>query len=121
VIVARVGTTAADAAAKFMPRARLRLFDDEAQAIQDLLNGRADAMVASSPLPAFQALSHPERLYLPVAGTFTREPIGFAVRKGDADTLNYFNSWITVVAAEGFLAERKHYWFETREWAKLVE
>jgi polar amino acid transport system substrate-binding protein len=31
---------------------------------------------------------------LPISGTFTREPIGFAVSKGDLDTLNFFNNWI---------------------------
>jgi hypothetical protein len=30
-----------------------------------------------------------DKLFLPIEGTFTREPIGFAVRKGDLDTLNF--------------------------------
>ncbi len=70
-IVARIGTTAADAAAKYMPRAQLKLFDDESQAVQELLNGRAHALVASAPLPAFQAIKYPQKLFLPVDGTFT--------------------------------------------------
>jgi polar amino acid transport system substrate-binding protein len=37
------------------------------------------------------------------------------------DTLNYFNNWITVRQADGWLAERKHYWFETTEWESLVK
>lgn len=120
-ITARIGTTAAAAAKKFMPKANLRLFDDESQAVQEVLNGRAHAVVASAPLPAFQALKYPEALFLPVTGTFTKEPIGFAVRKGDTDTLNYLDSWIRVVDAEGWLAERKHYWFETNEWEGQVQ
>ncbi len=55
VISARLGSTAADAANKFMPRAKKRLFDDEAQVIQEVVNGKAHAAVASAPLPAFQA------------------------------------------------------------------
>ena len=121
VIATRLGSTAADAAKRFMPNAKKRLFDDEAQVIQEVLNGKAHAAVASAPLPAFQALKFPDRLFLPFQGTFTKEPIGFALRKGDYDTLNYFNNWIRVVDAKGWLAERKHYWFETRDWEGMLK
>lgn len=66
-------------------------------------------------------VDNPDTLYLPIEGTFTFEPIGFAVRKGDVDTLNYFNSWIRIVESEGWLADRKQYWFGTRDWADQVE
>ena len=121
VIAARLGSTAADAANKFMPSAKKRFFDDEAQVIQEVVNGQAHAAVASAPLPAFQAIKYPDRLFLPFQGTFTKEPIGFALRKGDYDTLNYFNNWIRVVEARGWLAERKHYWFETRDWEGMLQ
>jgi polar amino acid transport system substrate-binding protein len=121
IIAARLGSTAADAANKFMPQAQKKFFDDEAQVIQEVINGRAHAAVASAPLPAFQAIKYPDQLFLPVKGTFTREPIGFALRKGDFDTLNYFNNWIRVVEAKGWLAERKHYWFETKQWENLIQ
>jgi len=120
-IACKLGTTAVTAAKKFMPRATLRLFDDEAQAYQELRNGNVHAVIGSAPRPAFEAINYPDSLFLPVRGTFTREPIGFALRKGDVDTLAYFNSWITVVQHEGWLEERHRYWFETREWASLVE
>ncbi len=121
VIAARLGSTAVTAAKKYLPGARLRLFDDESQAYQELANGRVHAVVGSAPTPAFQALKYPDRLYLPLQAPFTREPIGFAVKKGDHDTLNFFNNWIRVVTAEGWIAERKHYWFRTKDWEKLIQ
>jgi polar amino acid transport system substrate-binding protein len=120
-IAARIGTTAAEAVKKFMPRAKLRLFDDESQAVQEILNGRVHAVVASAPLPAFQAIKYPDRLFLPLDENFTKEPIGFAVQKSDVDTLNYFNNWIRVVEAEGWLKERKHYWFGTKDWQDRIK
>jgi len=120
-VAVRLGTTAATAAKKYMPEAKLRLFDDESQAVQELLNNRVHAVVASAPMPAFQALKYPDKLFLPLPGTFTKEPIGFAIPKGDVDTLNYFNSWIRVVNAEGWLTERKEYWFETRDWEDQIQ
>lgn len=121
VLAVRLGATPARAAKKYLPDAELRQFDDESQAYQELLNGNAHAVVASAPTPAFYALRYPDRLFLPLTETFTREPIGFALRKGDFDTLNFVNNWIRFVDAEGWLKERKHYWFETRDWASRIQ
>jgi len=121
ILAARLGSTAETAARQFMPKAELRLFDDESQAYQELRNGKVHAVIGSAPTPAFQAVDYPETLFLPLKGMFTREPIGFAVRKGDPDTLNFFNNWITVVETEGWLKERKHYWFESKDWEDMIK
>ncbi len=121
VLTARLGATPVDAAKKFMPRAKLRLFDDEAQIYQEVINGKAHAVVASAPTPAFQVVKYPDKLFLPLKETFTKEPIGFALRKGDFDTLNYFNNWITLVTSEGWLKERKQYWFRTKDWESRIK
>ena len=68
-----------------------------------------------------EALQYEDTLFLPIKGNFTKEPIGFALRKGDPDALAFFNSWITGVGLEGWLQERHEYWFETRDWADQVE
>lgn len=121
-VVARIGTTAAAAAKKFLPKAQIRLFDDEGQALQEVLNNRAAAMVASQPFPEFQSLKYADKTFLPLAGkTFTKEPIGFAIQKGDADFLNFLNNWIKVKSSDGWLQERFDYWFTTQDWKSLVE
>lgn len=121
VMVARLGATSVEAVRKHMPKAELRKFDDEAQAIQELLNGRAHAFVSSKPTPAFLAAKYPRKLFLPLKGTFTKEPVGFALRKGDVDTLNFFDNWIRIVEAEGWFQERRQYWFGGRDWDKLLK
>jgi len=121
ILAIRQGTTAVDAAKKYLPKAQVKYFDNEAQTIQEVLNGRAHAVVASEPFPAFQALKNPDRLFLPVAKAFTREPIAFAVRKGDPDFVNFLDGWIRVVGDEGWLEERHSYWFRTNAWQGLVE
>ena len=120
-IAVRMGATSAAAVKKYMPKARLRQFDDESQAVQELLNGRAHAMVSSAPLPAFQALKYPDRLFLPLTENFTKEPIAFAIKKGDFDSYNFLNNWISVVTSEGWIQERKHYWFKTHDWQSRIK
>lgn len=121
VIAVRTGSTAATAAKQTLPKATLRLFDDEAPAVQEMLVGRAHLIFASAPLGTFEVLRAPDSLV-----SFTREllypqPIGIAVRKGDVDTLNVLDSWIRVMEAEGWLKQRKAYWFGSREWETLLQ
>ena len=120
-IAVKLGTTAAAAAKKYFPKAQLRMFDAEPQAYQELRNGKVHAVVGSAPRPTYEAVEYADSLFLPVEGTFTQEPIGFALRKGDPDSLAFFNSWITVVNLEGWLKERHAYWFGSKDWASQVE
>lgn len=120
-IAVKLGTTAAAAAKKFLPQAKLRMFDTEPQAYQELRNGNVHAVIGNAPRPAYEAVDYSDTLFLPVQGTFTREPIGFAMRKGDPDTLAFFNSWITVATLEGWLEERHAYWFDGKEWQSQVQ
>ena len=117
---ARLGSTSVPAIKRQMPKAKLRLFSEEAQLYQELLNGKLHGVVASLPTPAYQALRYPDTLFA-ITQPFSRELIGFALRKGDLDTLNYFNNWIRTVEAEGWLQELHNYWFNTRDWESRIQ
>jgi polar amino acid transport system substrate-binding protein len=120
ILGARLGSTSVPAIKRIMPKAKLRLFSEEPQLYQELLNGNLHGVVASLPTPAYQALKYPDLLFA-ITEPFSRELIGFALRKGDFDTLNYFNSWIRSVEAEGWLQERHNYWFNTKEWEQFIK
>lgn len=120
-IAVRMGTTAEQATRKHMPQASLKLFENESQALQELNLGRVHAVVSSAPMPLFHALKYPDRLFVPLKENFTREPIGFALRKGDHDALNFFNNWILNMRAQHFLEEKKAYWFESKKWEPRVQ
>jgi polar amino acid transport system substrate-binding protein len=119
-ISARLGSSSVPAIKRHMPKAKLRLFDDEAQAYQELLNGNVHAVVGSLPMPAYQAIKYPDKLFA-ITEPFTKELIGIAVRKSDFDTLNYLNNWIATVGAEGWLEDRHNYWFNTRDWEGMIK
>jgi polar amino acid transport system substrate-binding protein len=120
-IAVRLGTTAAEAAKNFLPKAEKLFFDEESQTIQELLNKRVHAVVASNPLPFTLAKEYPDQLYLPLKEDFTREPISFAVRKGDLDFLNWLNNWVMVNMSKGWLQNRYNYWFFTNEWENQIQ
>jgi polar amino acid transport system substrate-binding protein len=120
-IAVRLGTTAAEATKNFLPKAKTLFFDEESQTVQELLNGRVDALIASSPLPSTIANEYKDTLYLPLQDDFTKEPISFAVRKGDPDYLNWLNNWVLVNMSKGWLQNRYQYWFFGNEWEDMLQ
>ena len=119
VIAVRLGATPVDAAKQYAPKAQLHQFDTDEAVIQDVLNGNAHAAFSSSPTPAFWAADYPDVLYRPLGGELLYlQPSAFAVRKGDPDTLAFFNAWILI--NQDWLAERADYWYGTKDWASLL-
>jgi len=119
VIAVRLGATPVEAAKKYAPKAQLHQFDTDEAVIQDVLNGNAHAAFSSSPTPAFWAADYPDTLYRPLGGELLYlQPSAFAVRKGDPDTLAFFNSWILI--NEDWLKERADYWYGTKDWESLL-
>ncbi len=102
------------------PRARLLLFDTEDAILRAVLSGDAHVATVYAPTPTRWLAENPTVLHRPFEQVFYQRPEAIALRKGDADGVNFFNSWIAVHQANGWLAERRRYWFETREWADQV-
>lgn len=121
VIAVRSGSTPALVAKRMFPKATIRQFDDEAPAVQDVISGRSHMMLSSAPLPAFETLKNPDILWQPVTEPLSRQPVGFVVRKGDADTMNVLDNWIRLVEEEGWLKDRRNYWFKTTDWQDRVK
>jgi polar amino acid transport system substrate-binding protein len=119
-ISGRRGTSALAAAQRLFPRATFRQFDDDAQSILEVVNGRAHGMVGSMPRPRFAVLDNEAALFSPFPQPLARQIDSMAVRKGDPDALNFLNNWIAARQLDGFLEERQAYWFQNREWRDQV-
>ena len=119
-IAARLGSTAAVAAKQQFPKAKLRLFDDEPAAVQELRNGNVHAMVSAQPLPSSTAIEYPDTIMV-YDEVMMLEAIGIGVRKGDNDTLNLINNWIEINRNNGWIQGRYAYWFKSQDWKGLIE
>lgn len=118
--VCRRGATPCAYIAERFPKAELRQFDDQGQTVQEVLNGSAHVLIGSQPLPAFTIFDNPGVVFAPTTEKINPGNEAFAVRKGDPDALNFFNNWILVNRASGWLEARHAYWFGGRPWADLV-
>jgi polar amino acid transport system substrate-binding protein len=118
---ARRGGTPASTITQMFPEAKLLLFDEDGAATQEVLNGNAHANMQAEPTPSIEARRYPDTLSVPFDQTFLATGEGFALRKGDPDALNFFNNWIAVRQANGWLKERNDYWFKGNDWEDQVD
>ncbi len=121
IVAVRTGTTAAIAARKKLPKATIRSFDDEAPALQEMATGRAHILFASTPLGSFEVVRDSAHIRHLSKEQIFPQPIAIALRKGDIDSLNALDAWIRVIEGEGWLKERKAYWFQSKEWESLLQ
>lgn len=116
----RRGATPVAFAQQTFPKAKLLQLDDEGAQIQEVVSGRADATIASEPLPSSAVADYPDQLYIPFDDLLNVTAEGIAVRKGDPDVLNFLNNWIAANWRNDFLQERNDFWFRTEEWTSEV-
>ncbi|MCY4388888.1 MAG: transporter substrate-binding domain-containing protein [Desulfurellaceae bacterium] len=102
------------------PDAMLLLFDTDNAVLQAVVAGDAHAAAAFATTRTTWVEAHPEALHLPFEEPVASEVGAMAIRKGDLDTLNFFNSWIAANEADGWLGQRRQYWFESREWEEQL-
>lgn len=119
-LAVRRGAFTVQTAKKYFPKAKLRQFDDEAQAFQEVLNGNANAVLASSPKPEQMTLQYSDKLFIPFNERLSRGSEAFAIRQGEFNLLNFFNNWILLRTEDGWLKERHDYWFTTLDWQDQV-
>jgi polar amino acid transport system substrate-binding protein len=119
-IAARLGSTASVAAKHRFPKAKLRLFDDEPSAVQELRNGNVHGMVGGQPQPTLTAQKYPETIKM-YPDALLLEANGIGLRKGDHDTMVFLNSWIEINKNNGWLQGKYEYWFKSRDWAGMIE
>ena len=119
-LIARLGTTPAALLKEKFTKATIRVFPDEGALHQELLNGKAHAMLSSIPTPQQLAAKHPDTVFV-LNENLVKQPISIGVPKGDPDTLAYLNNWITVVRNNGFLKEKANYWWWSMEWESRLK
>ncbi|EID0033556.1 transporter substrate-binding domain-containing protein [Vibrio alginolyticus] len=119
-IAARRGAFTVQVARETFPKAKILQFDDDAQAFQEVLNGNAHAVIASSPKPEHETVKHSDKLFLPFSERLSQGNEAFAVRLGEEDKKAFFNKWIEARTQDGWLKQRYEYWFSTLDWQDQV-
>lgn len=110
---AQIGTTGAIEITKHAG-IKLKSYDEIGLAIEDLANGRVDAVVCDSPIAADYVLQNEQyQNVLKIVGEpFTKEEYGIAVRKGNKEVLDLINNGLAKVLKKGINKELENKWLK---------
>ncbi len=101
---------------KGAPQAKVLTAATQNEAIQIVVDGRADAMFADFPICAVAVLRNPAAGLVSVSAPITYEPIGIAVPKGDPHLLNWLGNFLSGLEKAGYMDELKVKWFVKPAW-----
>lgn len=120
-ITSRLGTTGEFAVKRRISKAKYFGYNTEAEAVLEVVNGNADAFVydAAYNVMALQKLGHGKIVFLDKP--FTYEPLAFAIRKGDYDSINWINNFLNQVRNDGTYDRLYNKWFKKTDWLKEME
>lgn len=119
-IATKLGTSGDITATRMMTRAKIKRFETESDAALEVKNGRADAFVYDFPFLAIYAAQYPEGVGL-LPEPFTKEALGWAIRKGDPDFENWLNNFLLAIRNDGTYDVLYQRWFEGTAWLKNVQ
>ncbi len=108
-ILAVKGTTAVDNVKKFAPKAKVLEYDDYGQAFTALKAGQGQAMTTDNGLLA--GIATENKGYKLVGGTYTNEPYGIAVNKGQTQMRNAINRALVKLKKDGTYDALVKKWF----------
>ncbi|TET42911.1 MAG: basic amino acid ABC transporter substrate-binding protein [Dehalococcoidia bacterium] len=109
---AQIGTTGSFEVEK-IEGATLKTYDDIGLAMQDLMNGQIDAVVADNPLALGYVGKNPDKLKA-VGEVFTEENYGIAVCKTKADLVEKINAGLKAVKEEGLIEKLVEKWLSSQ-------
>lgn len=118
-IATKLGTTGEIAARRYLGKAKIKTFETEADAALEVRNGRADAFVYDLPYNTVYAAQYKDAL-IHLKEPFTKEPLGWAIRKGDPDFLNWLDNFLNQIHNDGTYDALYAKWFEGTGWLANV-
>ena len=119
-VMTKPGTTALKAIKSLIPKARVQLKESEWDAVKEVVEGRADAFIYDLP---FNAVAHGrnKRAVIFRSKPFTHERLGWGIRKGDPDFLNWLNHFLAQLTGDGTFDALYAKWFKSTDWLDSIQ
>lgn len=119
-ISTKLGTTGDIAARRYLPKAKLKQFESESDGAMEVRSGRVDGYVYDLPFNAVYAAQNPDKV-IHLKEPFTQEALGWAVRKGDPDILNWLNNFLAQSKRDGTYDALYKKWFDGTAWLQNLK
>jgi polar amino acid transport system substrate-binding protein len=116
----KLGTTGEQATKRKIGKAKYISYETEQEGVMELVNGKIDAFIYDLPFNAIAASQKGEGKIVHLDRPFTREPLAWAVRKGDPDYLNWLNNFMAQLKYDGVYDKIYQKWFLDDSWLKEI-
>jgi len=115
-LVALKGSTSALFVEKLIPKAKLVTVEDYGQAVEMVIQDRANAMIADYAACLVSVLQHKEAGLVAAVAPLTREPLGIALPPNDSQIVNWTQNFLGTLKGTGQLDALKKRWIEDSSW-----
>ncbi len=123
-VVTKLGVTGEVATRKFFKNAKILTFETESDGVSEVLNGKADAFVYDQPYNLLFMAGKGKGKLAHLDKPLTYEPLGWAIRKGDPDFLNWLNNYLKQIKGDkvvDFYEKTNKKWLRDTSWLKRVQ
>ena len=101
---------------KILPKAKLIKAKNYEQAVDFILKGQADALIADFPICLVSVFRYPEENLMALGTPLSYEPIGVAVSGNDHLMINWLENYLKIAKAAGYLDKLEEKWFQDDFW-----
>ncbi len=119
-IAALAGSTSESFVRETMPRADLIASKKLEDAIQAVIQGDVDLLIADRETCAYAVLRFPEAGLIASDQTFTVEPMGIAVPSDDPRFANLIQTYLDALQERGVLEKAQQFWLKDPSWVKDI-
>jgi polar amino acid transport system substrate-binding protein len=120
-IVALKGSTSQAFAEAFLDKTTLFTTGTYDEAVDMVLQDKAQAMIADYPICIVSVFRYPEAGLLSVVTQLTYEPIGIAIPANDPLMMNWTRNTLNNIEGSGILDELKLKWFAEGDWLNKLK
>ncbi len=110
ILAVKIGTTGDLITGKLFPKAQVNRYKEETACVREVVTGRADAFFYDQLSISKHHKENPENTRA-LLKPFTFEPFSIAIRKGDADFLNWLDLFLETIKADGRYQELYQQYF----------
>jgi len=119
-LTSKLGTTGEVVAKRMIGKAKYNSFETETDAAMEVINGKADAMVYDMPYLAIYSAQNKGKISA-ILKPFTYEPLGWAVKQGDPDVVNFLNNFLRQIKGDGTYERIYNKWFKSDAWLSQIK
>lgn len=120
-VASKLGTTGEQATKRMIPNAKYISYETEQEGVMEVVNGRVDAFIYDMPFNAIAMAEKGEGKLVHLDEPFTKEPLAWAIRKGDVDFLNWLNNFMDQIKYDGVYDKIYHKWFQDDTWLREIQ